>query len=432
MDTLNPSQPTSAARGVSSATDSPATATPVSRKVRARRILRRVRQGMLLLLIAAATVATVWALRPKPIPVDVESVSRGPLVVAIEESGVTRVKDRYSVSVPVTGTLARVSLEPGDPVREGDTLAEIAPAASVLFDERTRAEAEARLGAALSALGQARAQEARALAAQELAAQELARVQTLHSTGSATKQSLDQALFLQRMRAEDRASALFATKVAGEEVRIARVALGLDGQGARRRHVDVLAPASGRVLRVHQKSSGLVHAGSALLEVADLDALEVVVDLLTTDAVQVLPGAEVSIHGWGQTRSLAGRVRRVEPSAFTRVSALGIDEQRVNVLIAVTSPRSTWAALGDGYHVQVRLTLWESQDVLRVPQGALFRHGNGFAVFRLEGNVARRVDISVGQRGEAEAEVLQGLTAGDQLIFHPSDRVQDGVRVVAR
>lgn len=428
MDTLKPSQ-----AAIAPAALQPAQASgPVSRKVQVRRVMRRARQALLLLLIGGATLATVWALRPKPIPVEAARVSRGPLVVAIEESGMTRVKDRYAVSAPVTGSLARVSLEPGDLVSEGDTLAEIAPAASALFDERTRAEAEARLGAALSALGQARAQEARALAAQELAAQELARVKTLHDAGSTSKQNLEQALFLQRMRAEERASALFATKVAGEEVRIARVALGRDGQGSRQRHVDVLAPVSGRVLRVHQKSAGLVQAGSALLEVGDLAGLEVVVDLLTTDAVQVQPGTAVSIQGWGQAHALSGRVRRVEPSAFTRVSALGIDEQRVNVLIALTDPRDTWNALGDGYHVQVRLVIWESPDVVRVPQGALFRHGDGFAVFRLEGDVARRVPVEVGQRGESEAEVLGGLTAGDRVIVHPSDRVQEGIHVVTR
>jgi HlyD family secretion protein len=400
---------------------------------RRRKLTRALRRGLLGGVIVAATAGAVMALRPRPVPVDVGHVARGPLTVAIEESGMTRVKDRYVVSTPVTGTIARLRLDPGDSVREGDALAEVAPALSPLLDARTRAEAEARLGAATSSLGQARAQTARASAARELADRDLARVKALAAAGSLPVQALEQAEFDARMRADEVSSAEFAGKVATEEVRIARVALGQGGDGAGKSgHVDVLAPASGRVLRVHQKSAGVVQAGTPLVEVGDPAALEVIVDLLTTDAVQVRPGTAVVLQGWGGDAPLAGRVRLIEPSGFTHPSALGVDEQRVNVIVALTDPRERWASLGDGYRVEARLVLWQSADVLKVPLGAIFRHGDGLAVFRVEGGVARLTPVTIGHRGETEVEVLAGLPAGADVAVHPGDRVKDAVRVEAR
>ncbi len=408
---------------------------PARRRARERRrsVARAIRRGLLALLVLAAAVAVVLALRPRPVPVDGAVAARGPLVVSIEESGVTRVRDRYVVSAPVSGSLSRLALDPGDAVREGDVLAVIVPALSPLLDERARAQAEGRLGAALSALGQARAQAQRASSARELADRELSRVQALAKTGALSTQALEQAEFDARMRAQEVASAEFATKVAQEEVRIAREALGHDVAGDRRGlHVDVLAPASGRVLRVLQKSAAVVQASTVLVEVGDPSALEVVVDLLTTDAVQIVPGTPVRLEGWGGDRPLAGRVRRIEPSGFTKPSALGVDEQRVNVVVALADPQETWAALADGYRVQVRLILWRSDDVLKVPLGAVFRHGEGWGVFRIDGATARLAAVTIGHRGETEVEVTGGLLPGARVAVHPGDRVKDGVRVEER
>ncbi|HET9933640.1 MAG TPA: HlyD family efflux transporter periplasmic adaptor subunit [Polyangiaceae bacterium] len=399
---------------------------------RKRALARNVRHALLGLAIVAAAAGAVVALRPAPVPVDAEPVKRGDLSVVIEEDGVTRVKDRFVVSAPVTGSLSRLRLEAGDVVKEGDTLAEIAPAVSPLLDERTRAESEARLGAALSALGQARAQISRASVAKELAEQELSRSRRLFASSSITAQALDESEFLARMRGEELSSAEFAGKVATEEVRVARVALGRDGAGSRDRHIDVLSPISGRILRVHQKSAGIVQAATPLVEVGNPGDLEVVVDLLTTDAVRVLPGTAVLIRGWGGDHSIAGRVRRVEPSAFTRPSALGVDEQRVNVVVALTGPEQSWSALGDGYRVETRIVLWQGSRVLKVPQGALFRHGESWAVFRVEGGAARLTPVSVGHRGETEAEITGGIGEGALVAVHPGDRVKDGARVEQR
>lgn len=411
---------------------------PTRRRARERRraLARAVRRGLLAAAILAAAVATVMALRPRPVPVDVATVAHGPLVVAIEESGVTRVIDRYLVSAPVTGSVSRAALDPGDAVREGDVLGRIVPALSPLLDERARTEAEAQLSVALSALGQAQAMAERAAVAKEQADRELARTKQLAASGSLSPQALEQAEFDARMRGQERSSADFATKVATEQVRAARAALGREGERPARtsssRYVDVLAPVSGRVLRVQQKSAGVVQAGAPLLEVGDPTALEVVVDLLTTDAVRIVPGTPVAIEGWGGDRPLAGRVRRIEPSAFTRPSALGVDEQRVNVVVALTDPRERWEALADGYRVEARLVLWQADDVTKVPQGAVFRHGDGWAAFRVDSGVAHLVPVTLGHRGETEVEIASGIARGAAVVVHPGDRVKDGVRVEAR
>jgi HlyD family secretion protein len=408
---------------------------PERRRSRERRraLAKKLRTALLGALALAALGIAALALRPSPVPVDVARVVRSPLAVVIEESGVTRVKDRYVVSAPVTGSVSRISLEPGDAVKEADTLAEIAPASSPLLDERTRAEAEARLGAALSGLGQARAQVQRAKAARELADQELGRTRKLAASGTLSAEALEQADFAARMRAEELSSTQFAEKVAAEQVRSARVVLGRDGaQGRRERHVDVLAPVSGQVLRLQQESAGIVQAGAPLLEVGDPQALEIAVDLLTTDAVHVRPGTEAVITGWGGERPLAGRVSRVEPSGFTRPSALGVDEQRVNVIIALTEPREHWTALGDGYRVEARIVLWQSDSVAQVPHGAVFRHGDGWAAYRVVRERAEVVSVRLGHRGENAVEIVSGLAANDMVVVHPGDRLANGARVEVR
>lgn len=399
---------------------------------RRRALARRIRRGLFAGVLLLAAGGLVLAFRPRPVPVDGARVSRGALVVAVEETGTTRVKDRYVVSAPVFGNLSRLSLEPGDSVKEGDAIAEIAPTLAPLLDERTRAEGSARLGAALAALDRSRAQSARATAAKELSELDLARIRKLVEAGSIAREPLEQAEFEAKMRAEDLASAAFATKVAAEEVRLARATLGRSGErSARDRHVDVLSPVSGSVLGVQRKSAGVVQPGTPLVEIGDSAALEVVVDLLTTDAVHVRPGTKVLIRGWGGDTPLEGRVRLIEPSAFTRPSALGVDEQRVNVIVALTEPRSKWAALGDGYRVEARFVVWQGTEVTKMPQGAVFRQGDHWAAFRIVDGTAKLVSVDIGHRSDAEVEV-SGLSPGDAVIVHPGDRVKDGVRVEQR
>lgn len=405
-----------------------------ARRARARRraLLRNTRHVLLLGALLAALVAAVLALRPRPVGVDAVPVRRGPLTVAIEEDGVTRVKDRYVVSMPVTGRVSRLPFEPGDPVEEGQILAGVTAAESPLLDERTRAESEARVAAALSAHGRAKAELERARAAEELARQDAVRARKLHASGAIAAQALEQAEFQARMRADELVSAEFAVKVAAEEVRIARAALAGGARRSSGRPLHVLSPVSGKILRVHQKSAAVLAAGTPLLEVGDPAALEGVVDLLTTDAVHVRPGTDVQLRGWGGDTVIRGKVHRVEPSAFTRPSALGVDEQRVNVIIAPADPREAWSALGDGYRIEARIEIWHAEDVLKVPHGAVFRYGDGWAAFRLEDGRARRGSVQVGHRGDKEVEILAGLSEGSLVAVHPGDRVQDGVRVSVR
>jgi HlyD family secretion protein len=393
---------------------------------------RYLRRGLVVLGLLAAAALAAFALRPKPVAVDIARVAPGRLVVAIEETGVTRVKDRFQVSAPLTGSMTRVGLEPGDFVHEGDVLTSIAPAQSPLLDERTRAQAEARVGAASSALGQANTQIARARLALRQAQQDLERVRALTASGTYSTQALDDAVFAAQLKSEELASAEFAAKVATEELRSARATLarpGGEGGGAR---ASVLAPVSGQVLRVHQQSAGVVQAGTPLLEIGNPDSIEVVVDLLTTDAVRVEPGTPVVITRWGGEHDLNGRVRRVEPSGFTRPSALGVDEQRVNVVVALTEPRARFAELVDGYRVEARIVLWSNDGVLKIPLGATFRHGDSWAAFALVDGHARLTRIELGHRGESEAEVVGGLRAGSLVAVHPNDAVADGVRVAPR
>lgn len=399
-----------------------------------RRYGRLARRVIVATAAIALAVLAALAFRPKPVMVDVATATRGPLTVTVNETGMARVKDRYLVSASVAGSMPRLGLELGDAVKEGDVLVRIAPVSSPLLDERSRVESEARLSAAVSALGQARAQEERATAARGLSRQELDRTRALAASGAIAKQALEEAEFQDRMRAEELSSATFAAKVASEEARRARAVLMPVSAGAPRegRYAEVLAPTSGHVLRVHQKSAGVVQPGMPLIEIGDDSILEVVVDLLTTDAVHVRVGTTVTIQDWGGDHPLTGRVRQIEPSAFTRPSALGVDEQRVNVVIVFTEPRERWGELRDGYHVEVSFVLWRSDDVLKVPNGAVFRRGDSWAVYRIDHGRVRLTPVTIGHRGESEVEILSGISSGDAVAVHPGDRVKEGVSAAAR
>lgn len=409
--------------------------TPVDRKQRERRRsrLKLIRHAMWALLLVGAGLFTVLSLRPQPVPVDVADVELGPLSVVIEESGRTRVKDRYTVSAVTTGRLSRVWLEPGDNVRAGDKLAEISPALAPLIDARSRAQAEARVGAASSSVGQARTRLNRADVERERVESELSRTRKLAVVAAATAQELEAAQFVLRMALAEVTSAEFAVKVAEEEARMARSALGGEEGGAPTRgHLDILAPTSGRVLRLMQESAGVVQAGTPLMELGDPAALEGVVDLLTTDAVHVRAGTPAAIVDWGGEREIDAKVASIEPSGFTRLSALGVEEQRVNVILDFTGPSESWAALGDGYHIQARIVLWRGDQIVKVPLLAVFRHGVGMALFKIEENRARLVPVTLGHRGALEVEVMSGVMPGDIVIVHPGDRVKDGVAVRAQ
>ena len=392
------------------------------------RIVRRVIGGLFALGVVALI---VLASLPKPVPVDTAEVASGPLEVTVDEDGHTRVQDRFLVDAPIGGRVGRPELRPGDPIVEGQVLARIAPLPPQLLDQRSRAQAEARVASARAAQRQARASVARAQAASEQAERDRDRQTRLSKSGGVAAATAERATFEARARTEELTSARFGVRVADYEVRMAQAALGRHGESGDEQ-MEVPAPIDGRVLRVLQESEGVVMAGTPLAEVGDPAALEIVVDVLTADAVRIKTGAPVRIERWGGDATLDGRVRRVEPSAFTKTSALGVEEQRVNVVIAIESPREEWEALGDGYRVEARIRVWRDEDVLQVPTSALFRTDDGWAVFVVEGDVAKRRSVEVGRQTGVDAAIESGLEAGDRVIVHPSDQIVDGIGVEVR
>jgi HlyD family secretion protein len=364
----------------------------------------------------------VFALRPSPVPSEVGRVTRGNLRVTVEEEGKTRIRDRYVVSAPAAGRLLRVELAEGDPVREGDVVVRLEP---VPLDERARAEARARLQAAEAAQRAADARVRQVGESLEQARRNHKRADELAAEGLRSPEERESFELAEATLAKELEAARFAARAAAYQTEAARATLLADrpGGGA----IAVRSPVTGRVLRVVQESERSVLAGSPVLEIGDPASLEVVIDLLSTDAVRVQPGAAIELDG-GESRKLHARVRNVEPSAFTKISALGVEEQRVNVIGDFDGPPGR---LGDAFRVEAAITLWEGTGVLKVPASALFRRGDAWSVFAVDGGRARRRDVEIGHRNPAEAEVLRGLAAGEIVILHPSDRIKDGVRVRA-
>jgi len=387
------------------------------------------------LLVAAGLAYAFW---PRPVFVDLAPVTRGPLQVTVGDEGRTRVRDVYVVSAPVSGRVLRIEAQVGDAVTAGDSvLATVEPTDPTFLDRRSQSEAEASAKAAEAAKALAEAELTRVRAELDFARAELHRARSLATRGNISQSALDRAELEYQTRRAGVASAQAALKVRAFELETARARLivpGGEGDGRRAASccVQVRAPESGRVLRVLHESEGVVTAGTPLIEIGDPRDLEVVVDLLSTDAVKVAEGARAMIEDWGGGPVLGGRVRRVEPYGFTKVSALGIEEQRVNVIIDFIDPPETWRALGHGFRVQVRIVVWQGADVLRLPMSALFREGDDWAVFVDNDGIARLRRVTIGRANSLQAQVLKGLAEKDRVILHPGDRIADGTRIVRR
>jgi HlyD family secretion protein len=378
---------------------------------------------------ALGLAGAVWILWPGPLVEEAAPVDRGPLRVTVEGPGKARVRDRYVIAAPVPGHLARVAARSGDAVAAGAVVAVIHPATPAPIDDRTRGELRARLEAARAAEAEARAAQERARHVAGQAERERARARSLAAAGSMTPRDLDAA----ESAAEESAHALemagAALERARREVEATQALLGARATPGGR-GVEVRAPAGGRVLRVLQESEGPVAAGTPLLEIGDPERIELRLDLLTSEAVRVRVGAPVDLVNWGGDRVLPGRVRMVEPSAFTKVSALGVEEQRVDVLVDPAGP-GAWTPLSDGYAADGRIVVAERPDALRVPAGALFRVDGSWAVYRLDGGRARLRKVGIGDAAGTAVEVLEGLVEGDRVLVHPGDKVREGARVRA-
>jgi HlyD family secretion protein len=390
---------------------------------------RIVRIAIVLLVLGAIV---VWAFMPAAVQADFATVQKGTLQVTVEDEGRTRVRDRYVVSAPVPGRMQRIELEPGDPVVAGKTVvARFAPTDPALLDVRTRAELEARARAAESAVGAARADRERIQSELKFAQAELKRAKELVAGGAIAARELEDVQ--RQVTTLERAleSAEFAIRTAVHQLELARASL-MQTRAGSVATIPLVTPVSGVVLRLLQESARVVPTGEPLLEIGNLDDLEIVADFLSTAVVNVKAGQPVLIEQWGGDKALRGRVRRVEPSGFTKISALGVEEQRVNVLIDFEEPREVQERLGDGYRVEARIVVWSKDNVLKVPTSSLFRDGTQWAVYKVVDSTAQRQIVDVGQRSGLEAEVLSGLAEGDQIVVYPSDAIRPGVELARR
>jgi HlyD family secretion protein len=377
----------------------------------------------------------VWGFWPRPVPVELVKPQRAPMTVTIEEEGQTRVIDRFIISAPVDGVACRVQWDVGDTVQAGQTLLRISPLESRVLDPRSRAEAEARVAAAKSTLELARQQADAAGAGANFQRSEIKRLKPLAEQGVISEGAFDKAQMDLLTAEATLRSANHAVEVARYERQAAETALKYSAGTVTDDpaiHVPVKSPISGKILQMSHECEGPVTTGQTLLVVGDPSLLEVVVDLLSADAVKVKPGTKVYFDRWGGDEPLEGRVHTVEPIGFTKISALGVEEQRVNVIADFVSPKEDWQRLGDGYRVEARFVVWEGEDVLQVPASSLFRLNEGWALFVVEDGLAHQRVVKVGQRTGLVAQILEGVKEGDQVVNHPSDEVSDGVRISER
>lgn len=373
----------------------------------------------------------IWAFLPRPVAVELATVEPRVLEVTVEEQGEARIREVFTISATTAGRLQRINLHAGDPVTEGETVvAAIGPAAPILLDSRSRAVAEATAAAAQAAVDLARAQVEQAEATLEFRTTEANRMIALLQRGAVSQRAHDTALLEQKTARAAVSSALANLAVREKELESALAVLRADRNGDETRCcVEIVAPVSGRVLRVLTESAQVVQAGTPLMEIGDPGNLEIVVDLLSRDVVRVRQGAAATVTGWGGAE-IPARVERVEPSAVTRTSALGIDEQRVKVILGLSGAPDDWQGLGHGFRVIARIALWRAEDVLTIPVGALFRDGSDWATYVVRDGRARLQRLALGERNESLAQVLDGLQAGDRVILHPGDTIADGVSVL--
>ncbi len=366
-------------------------------------------------LLLAAIVAGLW---PHPLPIETAKVSIGLLRATVDEEGKTRIKDRFIVSAPVTGQLRRIPFKAGAEVKANETvIAVIDPLVPTLLDARSRSLAEARRDTAAATLEKSRI-------AHDFAASELKRFEKLATEKTISPQELETAQSREASAAKDLTASESALRQA--EAELAQFSTNsIAGNSA----VEVRSPASGRVLRVFEESSRAVSAGAPLVEIGEPANLEVVIETLSRDGAGITPGTKVDLEQTGSAPVLQAKVRLVEPAAFTKVSALGVEEQRVNVVADFVSPAEQWRGLGDNFRVEARIVVWENEHALKVPSGALFRRGDKWAAFIIDGDRARLREVTAGRSSGSETQLLDGVKEGEELILYPGDRVKDGQRV---
>lgn len=394
-----------------------------------KKTFRKTAMYVLLGLVALGVLA--WAAMRDPQQMaTVATVQQGALEVTFVEEGKTRLRQRYVVTAPVAGTVRRIVLQPGDAVKAGQPVADIDPAASALLDARSRSQAQAEWRGAQAAADAARQRIAAARSAQALAQGNVRRAEQVAPTGGIALMELDQMRSRAVAAGADLASARADEKVAAERLAAARAVLAEEGRSSTSsRTRSVAAPVDGVVIRRLVESAAPVPVGQVLMEVGDPAALEIESEVLSTDAVRLVPGASARILRWGGDGVLQATVRRIEPGGYTKVSALGVEEQRTRVILDITSAPAQWHRLGDGYRVEVQYLVQQQASVLQVPASALFRAGEDWAVYRLVNGKAVRTPVRAGLRSATAAQVLDGLKEGDSVIVQPDDRIKEGTRI---
>jgi len=392
-----------------------------------------VRRRILVSVIACVVViATVYGFFPKPLQVDLAAVSRTPLQVTIEEEGRTRLKDRFVISAPVAGFMRRIDFKVGDPVQKGQPAVILEPLRSQSLDPRSHAEAESTVSAAEAALRAAEERQLAARADADYVEKRSERLKNLFNKGSLAKDQMDQVEAEAKKARAFELSARAAVDVARSELARARNSLGTfenAGKTGKQGIRMVASPVSGRIFKIYRESEGTVYAGEPLMDVGNAENLEVRVEVLSSDAVKIRKGTTVIFKRWGGDVPLTGRVKIVEPAGFTKISSLGVEEQRTLVIADITSPPEQWRVLGDGYRLDAHFVIWEGNNVLQVPASALFRFGNGWAVFVEDAGKARQRMVEVGQRNGLSAEIISGLKEGEKVVVHPDDALKDGGRI---
>lgn len=396
--------------------------------------MKQKKRWLLPALAVALAVILVLALRPSPLPVSTAEVARGAFVESVDEEGQTRLRDTFTVSAPIAGFLQRVRPEPGDTVELGETLFRMEPLPAPALDARSLEQARENLSAARARRQTAEANLATVAADAEFAASEYARYRELHDRGLVSTTEMERARAARDRQAAARRAAEYAVEVAGFEVESARAVLDI-ASGQRpaddQPELEIRAPVAGVVLRRHRCCEGAIAAGEPVVDVGSLEDLEVQVDLLSMAAVRVRPGMRVRMTGWGGEGVIEGCVRRVEPAGFTRVSALGVEEQRVPVIVDFDDPDDAWRALGVGFRVEAEFILWEEDEVMQLPTSALFRSDGNWTVFVVENGRAALRRVERGRSSGLTTQVLDGVAAGERVITHPGDQVREGSRVRA-
>ena len=386
-------------------------------------------------IIVLVVLAVAYGFMPRPVPVDIKKAMRGPLRVTIDEEGKTRVRDRFVVSSPVSGYMRRVELEVGDRVNKGQTIVSLEPARSGVLDPRSRAEAEAAVSAARSALKTAEENSRAAAADAEYAGQKLERNRNLVDKGYVARDLYDQSVSEAKRTDANLLSAKAAVQTARAQLEKTLATLRYyeaGGTGDNGKVIEVRTPVTGSVLKIHHESEGAVNVGAPLIDIGDPSQLEVKVEVLSADAVNIRPGTSVLFERWGGDAPLTGKVTIVEPEAFTKVSSLGVEEQRVLVIADITSLPESWQRLGDEYRVEASFIIWEGSNVLQIPESALFRKGAGWAVFVIKDKKARLREVQIGRRNGLAAEITSGVSEGETVIVYPDESIRDGVSVKIR